>query len=71
MENTKIFDSWFRVDLRPFKKSLLSIVCDWGNLFKQYLVDHVINRYEKLMTHVMTCFIKVAFLLMTLYHGVH
>jgi dynein heavy chain len=52
MEDEKIFDAWFKVDVRPFKQALLNTVCKWGNLFKQHLVDHVINRYEKLVTHV-------------------
>jgi len=44
MENEKIFDTWFKVDVRPFKQALLNTVCKWGNLFKQHLVDHVTNR---------------------------
>jgi hypothetical protein len=44
MENEKIFDTWFKVDVRPFKQAVLNTVCKWGNLFKQHLVDHVTNR---------------------------
>lgn len=44
MENEKIFDTWFKVDVRPFKQALLNTVCKWGNLFKQHLMDHVTNR---------------------------
>jgi ubiquitin C-terminal hydrolase len=52
MENEKVFGTWFKVNVHPFKQALLNIVCKWGNLFKKHLVDHVINRYERLMVHV-------------------
>lgn len=49
IEQQKIFDRWLLVDNQPFKQALLNTVCKWGNMFKQHLVDHVINRYH-LMT---------------------
>jgi hypothetical protein len=49
MENEKVFDTWFRMDVRPFKQALLNTVCKWGNLFKKHLVDEVINRYERVV----------------------
>lgn len=52
MENEKVFDTWFKVNVRPFKQALLNTVCKWGNLFKKHLVNHVINRYETIMLHV-------------------
>jgi hypothetical protein len=51
MENKKVFDSWFKVNVRPFKQALLNTVCKWGNLFKKHLVDNVINRYDRLIVH--------------------
>jgi dynein heavy chain len=56
MENEKVFDTWFRVDVRPFKQALLNTVCKWGNLFKKHLVDEVINRYERFVVHVIVFF---------------
>lgn len=44
IEQRKIFDRWLLVDNQPFKQALLNTVCKWGNMFKQHLVDHVINR---------------------------
>lgn len=44
IEQQKIFDRWLLVDNQPFKQALLNTVCKWGNMFKQHLVDHVINR---------------------------
>ncbi|CAH1258196.1 DNAH17 [Branchiostoma lanceolatum] len=38
-----IFESWFRVDSRPFKQALLNIIKKWSYMFKQYLIDHVTN----------------------------
>lgn len=37
----QIFNSWFQVDVRPFRQSLLNIVRKWGNMFKNHLVDQV------------------------------
>ncbi len=43
-EGTKLIDVWFRVDARPFKEALLTIVKRWSFMFKQHLIDHVTNR---------------------------
>ncbi|XP_052825334.1 dynein beta chain, ciliary isoform X1 [Octopus bimaculoides] len=43
-----IFDNWFRVDIRPFKYGLLNIIKKWSFMFKQYLIDHVINSLNEL-----------------------
>lgn len=39
----QVFSSWFQVDVRPFRQSLLNIVRKWGNMFKNHLVDRVTN----------------------------
>ncbi len=44
-EGMKVFDVWFRVDARPFKEALLTIVKRWSFMFKQHLIDHVTNRW--------------------------
>ncbi|XP_017386887.1 dynein heavy chain 9, axonemal isoform X3 [Cebus imitator] len=41
LEPIKVFDSWMKIDIRPFKASLLNIIKRWSLLFKQHLVDHV------------------------------
>ncbi|KAJ8957969.1 hypothetical protein NQ318_001970 [Aromia moschata] len=41
MQEEKIFNSWFRVDVKPFKQALLNTIRKWGNMFKQHLVDTV------------------------------
>ena len=45
IEDEKVFDNWFKVDVSPFKQSLLNLVCEWGNMFKQHLVSEVNDRY--------------------------
>ena len=41
MKSSKVFCVWFRVDLRPFKQSLLNTVCKWSSMFKKHLVERV------------------------------
>ena len=41
MEPAKVFCGWFKVDLRPFKQSLLNTVCKWSSMFKKHLVERV------------------------------
>ena len=43
-EGMKVIDVWLRVDARPFKEALLTIVKRWSLMFKQHLIDHVTNR---------------------------
>ena len=39
-----MIDTWFLVDVRPFKQALLTTVKKWSFMFKQHLIDHVTNR---------------------------
>ncbi|KOC63714.1 Dynein beta chain, ciliary [Habropoda laboriosa] len=41
MDASKVFCGWFRVDLRPFRHSVLNMVCKWSSMFKRHLVDRV------------------------------
>lgn len=41
MDLSKVFCGWFRVDLRPFRQSVLNTVCKWSSMFKKHLVDRV------------------------------
>ncbi|XP_028390419.1 dynein heavy chain 9, axonemal isoform X1 [Phyllostomus discolor] len=43
LEPIKVFDCWMRIDVRPFKASLLNLIKRWSLLFKQHLVDYVTN----------------------------
>uniref|UniRef100_A0A803TV97 Dynein axonemal heavy chain 17 n=1 Tax=Anolis carolinensis TaxID=28377 RepID=A0A803TV97_ANOCA len=55
LEPVSIFDSWMKVDARPFKASLLGIIKKWSFMLKQHLVDHVTQSLADLEE-----FIKVA-----------
>lgn len=44
----QIFNSWFQVDVRPFRQSLLNIVRKWGNMFKNHLVERVTSSLSDL-----------------------
>ena len=41
MSTSKTFCVWFRVDLRPFRQSLLNTICKWSSMFKKHLVERV------------------------------
>ena len=45
IKDTQLFESWFRVDAKPFKSQLLNIIKRWSFMFKQHLIDHVTNRF--------------------------
>lgn len=44
IEPISIFQSWMKVDARPFKASLLNVIKRWSLVFKQHLMDHVTHR---------------------------
>lgn len=44
LEDFKVFNGWFRVDIKFFKVSLLNIVMKWSWLFKEHLLTYVTNR---------------------------
>ncbi|KAM9002992.1 dynein axonemal heavy chain 9 [Sarcophilus harrisii] len=41
LESFKIFDNWMKIDIRPFKMSLLNVIKKWSFMLKQHLIDHV------------------------------
>ncbi|XP_054832302.1 dynein axonemal heavy chain 9-like [Eublepharis macularius] len=55
LEPISIFDSWMKVDARPFKASLLGIIKKWSFMFKQHLIDHVTHSLADLEQ-----FVKIA-----------
>ena len=48
IESTKVFHSWFRVDIRPFKLALVTCVRRWSYAFKKHLTEHVVNSLSEL-----------------------
>ena len=56
MEPSKVFCGWFRVDLRPFRQSVLNMVCKWSSMFKRHLVDRVTSSLSDLGSFI-RCFL--------------
>ncbi|XP_022915026.2 dynein beta chain, ciliary isoform X1 [Onthophagus taurus] len=48
IQTQKIFNSWFKLDVKPFKQALLNTVRKWGNMFKEHLVDMVTHSLSDL-----------------------
>ncbi|XP_023983695.1 dynein axonemal heavy chain 9 [Physeter macrocephalus] len=48
LEPIRVFDSWMKIDVRPFKTSLLNIIKKWSLMFKQHLVDYVTHSLANL-----------------------
>ena len=44
-QDMEVLDGWLQLDSRPFKQALLNTIKRWSLMFKQYLMEHVINRY--------------------------
>ncbi|MEE6466363.1 hypothetical protein FKM82_006924 [Ascaphus truei] len=42
-DDCKIFENWFRVDMKPFKTGLLIIIKKWSWMFKEHLLRFVID----------------------------
>uniref|UniRef100_A0A7M4FBW4 Dynein axonemal heavy chain 11 n=1 Tax=Crocodylus porosus TaxID=8502 RepID=A0A7M4FBW4_CROPO len=40
-EDFRIFESWFKIDIKPFKMRLLNIIKKWSWMFKEYLLRFV------------------------------
>ena len=43
LPSTKIFQSWFKVDITPFKATILTCTKRWSYLFKKHLLDYVVD----------------------------
>ncbi|XP_006898632.1 PREDICTED: LOW QUALITY PROTEIN: dynein heavy chain 9, axonemal [Elephantulus edwardii] len=54
LEPTRVFDSWMKIDVRPFKASLLNVIKRWSLMFKQHLVDYVTNSLADLEVFIKT-----------------
>jgi dynein heavy chain len=52
MSTSKIFSVWFRVNLKPFRQSLLNTICKWSSMFKKHLMERVITSLSDLGTFI-------------------
>ena len=48
IDNLKILQHWFRVDIKPFKMSLLTCIKRWSYAFKKHLLEHVVKSLSDL-----------------------
>ncbi|KAM9806325.1 dynein axonemal heavy chain 11 isoform 1-T1 [Syngnathus typhle] len=54
LEDSRVFDGWFRVDIKNFKVSLLNTIKKWSWLFKEHLLTYVTNSLDDLQGFVRT-----------------
>ncbi|CAG2194980.1 unnamed protein product [Mytilus edulis] len=54
IQPTQLFESWFRVNSKPFKQALLNTIKRWSYSFKQHLIDHVTNSLKELTDFIKT-----------------
>ena len=52
IETTKTFSKWLRVDISPFRSTLLNCIKRWSYGFKKYLLDHVTDSLAELNTFI-------------------
>ena len=48
MDNTKLIQSWMKIDIKPYKTSLLNNIKRWSFVFKKHLMDHVVKSLGEL-----------------------
>ncbi|XP_007888401.2 dynein axonemal heavy chain 11-like [Callorhinchus milii] len=48
-EDVHVFDGWFQVCIKPFKSSLLNIIKRWSWMFKEHLLNNVIDSVSELV----------------------
>ncbi|XP_049903056.1 dynein axonemal heavy chain 11 [Epinephelus moara] len=54
LEDFRVFNGWFRVDIKFFKVTLLNTIKKWSWLFKEHLLTYVTNSLDELQKFVRT-----------------
>ncbi|XP_054638441.1 dynein axonemal heavy chain 11 isoform X2 [Dunckerocampus dactyliophorus] len=54
LEDSTVFDGWFRVDIKLFKVNLLNTIKKWSWLFKEHLLTYVTNSLDELQEFICT-----------------
>jgi hypothetical protein len=44
LPDSRNFQGWLRVDLRPFRQALLNAAGQWGATVRRHLEKHVVSR---------------------------
>ncbi|XP_072536739.1 dynein axonemal heavy chain 11 [Salminus brasiliensis] len=53
LEDWRVFEGWFRVDIRSFKTSLLNIIKKWSWMFKEHLISYVTDSIAELQEFIL------------------
>ncbi|KAM8934084.1 dynein axonemal heavy chain 11-like [Pelodytes ibericus] len=48
LENEKTFSGWLRVNVKPFKLSLMNVIKKWSWMFQNHLLNHVTSSVSEL-----------------------
>ena len=48
IERIKVFEMWFKADIRPLKQSLLNTIKRWSWAFQKHELDHIIDSLNEL-----------------------
>lgn len=43
-DDFRVFNSWFKIDMRPFKLSMLNVIKKWSWMFQEHLLRFVVDR---------------------------
>ncbi|XP_052595155.1 dynein axonemal heavy chain 11 isoform X2 [Peromyscus californicus insignis] len=47
-DDFRVFNSWFKVDMKPFKLSLLNVIKKWSWMFQEHLLRFVVDSLSEL-----------------------
>ncbi|XP_029423391.1 dynein heavy chain 11, axonemal [Nannospalax galili] len=47
-DDFRVFNSWFKVDMKPFKLSLLNVIKKWSWMFQEHLLRFVVDSLNEL-----------------------
>ncbi|KAL1791277.1 dynein heavy chain 11, axonemal [Sigmodon hispidus] len=47
-DDSRVFNSWFKVDMKPFKSALLSVIKKWSWMFQEHLLRFVVDSLSEL-----------------------
>uniref|UniRef100_A0A8B9JBK1 Dynein, axonemal, heavy chain 11 n=1 Tax=Astyanax mexicanus TaxID=7994 RepID=A0A8B9JBK1_ASTMX len=53
LEDWRVFEGWFRLDIRPFKMSLLNTIKKWSWMFKEHLISYVTDSMAELQEFIL------------------
>ncbi|XP_058534261.1 dynein axonemal heavy chain 11 [Ochotona princeps] len=51
-DDFRVFNSWFKVDMKPFKVSLLSVIKKWSWMFQEHLLRFVVDSLNELQAFI-------------------